>query len=147
MSELKIYELGGKKYHVPMICQAQEEILLGILAEVGILEVVSDFLLARNENADIDFDRILRNLSQKRLLTRFMATLLVPVNEEFEEKRIEAIMKLVAKADPFLKFDVVQDFFGIMGKYEEQFKRISPLFKQKLAGLNRNSTGKSLKKK
>ncbi len=145
--EVKIYELGGKKYHVPMICQAQEEILLGLLADVGLMELVTDFLLAKNENAELDIDRILKNLSEKRLLTQFMATLLVPVNEEFDESRIPEIAQLVAKADPFLKFDVAQDFFGIMGKYEEQFKRISPKFRETFQRAGKISAGGSSKKK
>ncbi len=130
MPKIKIHEIDGVRYHVAPLCQAQEDILVEIFGEIGILDLSIRGYLAKSNELDLPVDDVLKNLGRKRLIPRLLATLLVPVNEKFDESKLPETEKIMAGQSVALKFEVWPDFLSVAGTYKKQLIRIFPSLKK-----------------
>jgi len=138
MRKTKTFDIDGVSYHVAPLCQAQEDILLEILGEIGIINTAIDFISAEDENTELNVDRILIDLGHKRLIPKFLSTILVPVNEKFNEIRAKKMEAVMAQQSAELKFDVWPDFLSVAGMYAKRLLSISPAVKKKVENLLAN---------
>lgn len=128
MKSFNTFEVNGVQYQVAPLCQAQEDILLEIFGEIGVVDMAVD-LAMRDEETEIKLDQVLINLGRKRLIPRFLATVLVPVNQKFDETNLEKVISDVAAAPSDLKFRVWPDFLAAAGNYRQHLTRIFPQLK------------------
>lgn len=127
-------EINGVQYAVAPLCQAQEDILLELFGEAGIVNTAIE-MATGEEDKDIDFDGLLINMGRKRLIPRFLAVILVPVNQKFNEDRLPKLREIMSAESAELKFRVWPDFLAVGGKYLSKYINISPEMKETFGGL------------
>jgi len=97
----KRFTIDGKEFFVQELCIAQDELLA---------ELLSHFDLARL--MDLDTQEFLQRVAEKKLLRRFLAILLIPVNGEFDEDKIPEIEEHTKKAPTGTALEVARDFLS-----------------------------------
>jgi hypothetical protein len=133
----KQFKIGTKKYFVDELDITQDELLTDIISELEIGQLM-----------DMKVEKIFKAIASKKLLRRFLAILLIPVNSEFDEKKISAVEQDVKKMKNSQAIEVLQDF---LSKNKESLNKlkdflgdllptetVSPV-KQKLEELSRKT--------
>jgi hypothetical protein len=100
MSE-KQFEIGNKKFYVEELRIDQDELLTDIISELEIGQLM-----------DMKVEKLFKAIASKKLLRRFLAILLIPVNSEFDEKKISEIEQVVKKMKNSQVIEVLQDFLS-----------------------------------
>lgn len=133
MSDKKIYEVGGKSYFCDELTLAQDEILVGLLAQMEFNKLIELFgyvsVLFGGEGSGaefvsgekIDLESVLAALGQKGLLSLFVATVLTPEGGEFDEAKIPEIQKAVRRLKRSQYLEVIADF---LHRNERSLKRV-----------------------
>jgi len=129
----RTYQLGDTTYYVPPLCLAQDEILLGILGEAGIAD------MELGEDLTLDLNDLLKRLAQKRLLRRFLGTILVPVNEKFDESKLPEMEKIAGQLDNLQILEIIEDFLSVNGKF---FKLLNTFLADNTNGKGRVAASK-----
>jgi len=126
----KRYTIGEKEFEVPELCIAQDQALVQLLTECGVTDL-----------ANIDVARLLRAVGEQKKLQRFFALILVPVNAEFDEAKIDEIELLAAKMKNTTAFEVAEDFFdknrAFWSKLDGYFRQIMTMLESKLGEMEK----------
>jgi len=114
----KRFKVKDTEFIVDELTIEQDELIAQILEEIGISDVL-DF-------GGLNVEKILQGLHQKKLLRRFMALILVPVNAEFDESRIDEIAGILAKMKSSDMLAALEEFSK---KNESWVKKLVSFFK------------------
>jgi hypothetical protein len=99
MAQKKHFSIGGMEFKIEELCIAQDEHLSAIFAELDITGLL-----------DMNVEPFLKKISEKKLLRRLLAIILIPVNSEFDEEKIEEIEGQTVKIKNSQVEAIVQDF-------------------------------------
>lgn len=127
----KTYKIGDKEFFTAELTLAQDEQVFDLLKEIG----VADFF----DVGVFNTKKMLGALGQNKKMREFLATILIPVNAEYDETKLDEMRVVAGKLTNAQIIEVCEDFFGYnrssFQKFESYFLRFWKKIEAKIDGL------------